>query len=212
MLTELNEMLNRRKQGPRQSPQRVETSEIGGHQTDTSKGCRKILSKKSFRMKKVYEATELGRFFVTGSSDADNMPTRFYCRVCRKNNSVLTHGYHEVLRYFQGSRHFASDPRLRLQTPGWHVLDFHGNPLSEFELERKRGKIMNGAFVVPDCEHPFAEDLITVGAGNVDPQLPFLTKVSFLVDALRMGGSYELVEKLWAQFALTARPVNTEVA
>ena len=27
-----------------------------------------------------------------------------------------------------------------------------------------------------------------------------------------MGGSYELVEKLWAKFVLTAGPVNTEVA
>ena len=27
-----------------------------------------------------------------------------------------------------------------------------------------------------------------------------------------MGGSYELIEKLWAQFVLTGGPVNTEVA
>ena len=47
--------------------------------------------------------------------------------------------------------------------------------------------------------------------GVVDPQLPVLTIVSCLVDALRMGGSYELAEKLWAQFVLTAVPVNTEV-
>ena len=49
-------------------------------------------------------------------------------------------------------------------------------------------------------------------AGVVDPQLPVLTKVSSLVDALKMGGSYELIEMLWAQFVLTAGPVNTEVA
>ena len=27
-----------------------------------------------------------------------------------------------------------------------------------------------------------------------------------------MGGSYELIEKLWAQFVLTAGPISTEVA
>ena len=43
-------------------------------------------------MKKVYAATELGRFFVTGPSDAANMPSHFYCRLCRKNVSVLTMG------------------------------------------------------------------------------------------------------------------------
>ena len=126
--------------------------------------------------------------------------------------SVLTYGHHEVLRYFQGSRHFARDQRLRPETPGWRVLDFHGNPLSEDELECQREKIRKGPLVVRDREHLFAEDLITDEAGVVDPQLPVLTKVSSLVDALKMGGSYGLVEKLWAQFVLTAGPVNTEIA
>ena len=149
---------------------------------------------------------------MTGASDAANMPSHFYCRVCRKNVSVLTHGHHEVLRQFQGSPHFARDQRLRLETPGWRVLDFHGNTLSEDELERQREKITTGLLVVRDREPPFAEELITDEAGVVDPQLPVLTKVSCLVDALKMGGSYGLIDKLWAQFVLTAGPVNTEVA
>ena len=149
---------------------------------------------------------------MTRLSDAANMPSHFYCRVRRKNVSLLTHGHHEMLRHFQGSRRFACDQRLRLETPGWRVLDFHGNPLSEDELKRQRGKINKGLLVVRDSEHPFAEDSITDGAGVVGRQLPVLTKVSCLVDALRMGGSYELVGKLWAQFMLTVGPVNTEVA
>ena len=117
-----------------------------------------------------------------------------------------------MLRHFQGSRHFARDQRLRLETTGWRMLDFHGDPLSEDELERQREEIRKGPLVVRDCEHPFAEDLITDEAGVVDPQLTVLTKVSCSVDVLRMGGSYELIEKLWAHFLLTARPVNSEVA
>ena len=128
LLTELNEVLDRLKQGPSQSPQWVETSDTSRDETDTSEGLWQILSKKTFRMKKVYAATELVRFFVTGPSDAANMPSHFYCRVLRKNVSVLTHGHHEVLRHFQGSRHFALDQRLHLETPGWGVLEFHGNP------------------------------------------------------------------------------------
>ena len=161
-------------------------------------------------MIKVYAATELGRFFVTRPLDAANMPSHFYCRLCRENVSVLTHGHHEVLRHFQGRRHFACDQRLRLETPGWRVLDFQGNQLTEDELERQREKIQKD-LVVRDREHPFAEDLISEEAGVVDPQLPVLTKVSYLVDALKMGGSYGLIEKLWAQFALVAGPVNREV-
>ena len=74
------------------------------------------------------------------------------------------------------------------------------------------GKITKGPLAVRDREHTFAEDLITDGAGVVDPQLPVLPEVSGLVDALRMGGSYELIEKLWEMFALTVGPVNIEVA
>ena len=96
------------------------------------------MSKKTFRMQKVYAATELGGFFVTGPSDAANMPSHFSCRVCQKNVSVLTHGDHELLRHFQGSRHFALDQRLRLETPGLRVLGFHGKFLNEDELERQR--------------------------------------------------------------------------
>ena len=126
--------------------------------------------------------------------------------------SVLTHGHHEVLRHFQGRRHFARDQRLRLETPGWRVLDFQGNPLTKDELERQRENIQKGPLVVRDREYSFAEDLISDEAGVIDPQLPVLMKVSCLVDALKMGGSYELIEKLWAQFMLTAGPVNCEVA
>ena len=80
------------------------------------------------------------------------------------------------------------------------------------ELEWQREKIQKGPLVVRDREHPFAEDLISDDAGVVDPQLPVLTKLSCLVEALKMGGSYGLIEKLWAQFVLTAGPVNREVA
>ena len=208
LLAELNEVLDRLRQGPSQSPQRVETSDTSGDETNANQGRRKVLSKKTFRMKKVYAATELGRFFVTGPSDAAYMPSHFYCRLCWKKVSVLTHEHHEMFKHFRGRRHFARDQRLRLETPGWRVLDFQGNPLSEDELERQREKIQKGSLVVRDREHPFAEDLITDEAGVIDPQLPVLARVSCLVDAMNMGGIYGLVEKLWAQFVLTPEPVN----
>ena len=212
LLVELNEVLDRLRQGPSQSPQRVETSDTSGDETDASQGRRKVLSKKTYRMEEVYAATELGRFFMTGPLDAANMPSHFYCQLCRKNVSVLIHGHHEVLRHFQGRRHFARDQRLRLGTPGWRVLDFQRNPLTEEEPERQREKIQKVPLVVRDREHPFAEDLISDEAGVIDPQLPVLTKVSCLVDGLKMGGSYGLIEKLWAQFVLTVWPVKREVA
>ena len=44
MLTELNEVLDRLKQGPSQIPLSIETSHTSGDETDSSERCRKILS------------------------------------------------------------------------------------------------------------------------------------------------------------------------
>ena len=103
-------------------------------------------------------ANEVGQFFVTGATDAAGKPSHFCCRVCRKDVSALTHGPHEILRHYQGVKHFAHDQRLTLETPGWRVLDFEGNPLSESELERRKEHILRGPLVVRVCEYPFAGD------------------------------------------------------
>ena len=64
--------------------------------------------------------------------------------------SVLTHGHHETLRHFQDSKHFPRDQRLRLETPGWEVIDYEGNIMSPAEVERQREKIMRALLVVRD--------------------------------------------------------------
>ena len=92
------------------------------------------------------------------------------------------------------------DQRLRLEKTEWRVLDFSGNPLPDEEVERQRARIMRTPLVRRDREYPFCEDLITVDAGLVDPQLPILAKVSFLLEVQQLGGSQKLVEELWAQF------------
>ena len=114
------------------------------------------ISKRTFKMKKVWGTNEVGRFFVTGATDAAGKPSHFYCRFCRKDVSVLAHGPHEILRHYQWVKQFARDQRLRLETPGCRVLDFEGNPLSESELERRRENIPRGPLVVRDREYPFA--------------------------------------------------------
>ena len=122
-------------------------------------------------------ADEVGRFFVTGATDAAGKPSHFYCRICRKDVSVLIHGPREVLRHFRGVKHFARDQRLRLETPRWRVLDFEGNPLTESELERRRESIHRGPLVIRDREYPFAEDLIVDDSGAPDAKLPVHAKV-----------------------------------
>ena len=162
-------------------------------------------------MKKMWGADEVGRFFVSGATDTAGKPSHFYCRICRKNVLMLTHGPHEVLRHFQGVKHFARDQRLSLETLGWRVLHFEGNPLSETELGRQRERPLRGPSVIRDREYPFAEDLIVDEFGAPDATLPVFAEVSSLIEVLRLGGPYELVYQLWSQFTLTASRMNIDV-
>jgi len=98
-----------------------------------------------------------------------------------------------------------------LETPGWEVLDYEGNAMSPAEVERQRERIMRAPLVVRDREYPFSEDVIVDETGAVDPNLGVMAKVSSLIEVLRLGGSYELVYQLWAQFTLSATRVNVDV-
>ena len=214
LFAELDEVLDKLNQGPSVSQQQqrtTDTMDTNGGETDTSQPRRRVRSKRTFKMKKSNATSDLACFFVTGPTNASTKLSEFYCRLGRKDVSVPTHGSSEVLRHFQGIRHFARDQRLRLETPGWRVLGFDGKPLTEDELERQREKFLRAPFVVRDREYPYREDLIPDASRNTDPQLPVLAKVSSLVDVLQLGGSYELVERLWERFVLTASRVNVSV-
>ena len=208
-------MLDNLNQGPSVSHQQQRLPDItdtSGEETDVEQPRRRVRSRRTFKMKMGYAVGELAQFFVNGPTDAVNKLSEFYSRVCWKDVSVLTHGGYEIIRHFKGYRHFARDQRLRLETPGWQVLDFDGNLLLEDELGTQRETIMLAPLVVRDREYPFRKNPIPVASGNVDPQLPMLAEVSCLIDALQLGGSYELVEKLWERFVLTASRINVTVA
>ena len=128
-----------------------------------------------------------------------------------QNLSQGRHGHHEIVRHFQGSKHFPRDQRLRLETPGWEVLDYEVTVMSPAAVERQRERIMKAPLVVRDREYPFSEDVIVDETGAVDPNLGVMAKVSFFIEVLRLGGSYELVYRLWAQFTLSAVRVNVDI-
>ena len=139
------------------SPHVADISDSSADESDASHSRRRVRSKGTFKMKKVCRAKEVGQFFVTGVTNAAGKPNLFYCRICRKDVSVLTNGPHEIFRHYQGVKQFARDQRLRLETPGWRVLDFEGNPVSETELERRKEHILRGPLVVQDREYHFAK-------------------------------------------------------
>ena len=213
MSTELDAVLQHLGQSAaRPGPHVADASDSSADESEASHSRRRVRSKRTFKMKKLWGANEVGQFFVTGATDAAGKPSHFYCRICRKDVSVLTHGPHESLRHYQGVKHFARDQRLRLETPGWRVLDFEGNPLSESELMWRKEHILRGPLVVRHREYPFAEDLFVDESGALDAKLRVVANVSSLTEILRLGGPYELVNQLWSQFTLTASRVNIDVA
>ena len=215
LFTGLDDVLRRLEQVERRPfrvlPRLGDTTDTSGDESDAAEPRRRLRSKKTFKMKRAWGTSDVGRFFVTGPTDFATKPSHFSCRICRKDVSVLTHGHHEILWHFQGSKHFPRYQRLRLETPGWEVLDYEGNVMSPAEVERQREKIMRAPLVVRDREYPFSEYVIVDETGAVDPNLGVMAKVSSLIEVLHLGGSYELVYRLWAQFTLSAVRVNVDV-
>ena len=215
MFTGLDDNLGRLEQVEqrlsRALPRLGDTTDTSGDESDIGEPRRRLGSKKTYKMKKAWGMSDVERFFVTGSTDVATKPSHFYFRICRKDVSVLTHGHHEFLRHFQGSKQFPGDQRLKLETPGWEVLDYEGNIMSPAEVERQREKIMRAPLVVRDRKYPFSEDVNVDETGAVDPNLGVMAKVSSVIEVLRLGGSYELVYRLWAQFTLSAVRVNVDV-
>ena len=124
---------------------------------------------------------------------------------------MLTHGHLKISRHFQGSKHFSRDQRLRLETPGWELLDYEGNAMSSAKVQRQWEQIMRAPLVLRDREYPFSGDVIVGETGAVDTNFGIMAKVSTLNEVLSRGGNYELVYQRWAQFTLSAVRVNVDV-
>ena len=127
-MKELDAILQRLGQGVSPfGPHVVDTSDTSADDSQGSYPRRRVRSKRTYKRKNLWGADEVGQFVVTGATDAAGKPSHFYCRICRKDVLVLTKGVHEVLRHFQGVKHFARDHRLRLETHEKRVLDFEWN-------------------------------------------------------------------------------------
>ena len=74
-----------------------DTSDTSVIESDMGETRRRMRSKKTLKNEKSVGTNDVGQFFVTGPTDIATKPSHFYCRICRKDVSVLTHGHNEVL-------------------------------------------------------------------------------------------------------------------
>ena len=84
-----------------QPPARVLMKQLGARSDGGSGG-------KAYKMKKSYAAHDLGRFFVTGPTDASGKLRHFFCTICRKVGLVRTHGPYKILQFFSDGSSFHS--------------------------------------------------------------------------------------------------------
>ena len=89
----------------------------------------------------------------------------------------MTHGMHEILRLYQGTKNFPRGQLLRLETPGWRVLEFEGKTMRRENVERQRELILRAPQVVSDREFSFSEDLFLDSSCSVDVIFPAVAKV-----------------------------------
>ena len=110
----LNDILSRLEQ-VEQRPSRAvpHLGGTSGNESDMGESPRRLRSKKDIQNEKSLGASDVGQFFVTGPTDVATKPGHFFCRICRKDVPVPTHGHHKNLRHFQGSKHVHRDQRLR---------------------------------------------------------------------------------------------------
>ena len=55
-----------------------------------------VTLQETYKLKKAWGTSDVCRFFVTGPADVATKPSYFYCRICRQDVSVLTHGHHKI--------------------------------------------------------------------------------------------------------------------
>ena len=85
IMSVVNEVQDRINQGASHSrPRLLETSDASSDESDTGKGYRKFLPEKTFKIKKVYAASWLRMFFVTGPTDAANNSSHFFSGLSKK--------------------------------------------------------------------------------------------------------------------------------
>ena len=79
LFTELDAVLQQLGQSAaRPGPHVADTSDLSADESEASHSRRRVQSKRTFKMKKVWGANEVGQFFVNGATDAAGKPSHFY--------------------------------------------------------------------------------------------------------------------------------------
>ena len=132
--------------------------------------------------------------FVTGAKRGD--AKFFYCRICKRDVKMRSHGAAEFVRHFGPKGHWAADVTYRVHME----LAVYNKLMEPMELSAtQEAEYRARPFVDLGPDFPFPEDLLPKHA-RADSKVPFMTFVSGFCDLLRSGGDFSLLRRLWGYF------------
>ena len=132
--------------------------------------------------------------FVTGSQRGS--AEFFFCRVCKRDVKMGSHGSSEFVHHFESKKHWEQDVVYRLHM-GLPIYNKLKEPMTL--SSRQEEEFRSRPFVDWGPEFPFPGDLLPKHS-RVGSKVPFMTLVSCFCDWLRSGGDFSLVRRLWGSF------------
>ena len=183
----------------------VETTDSSDNETEGSERHRRVHSNCTYKTMKVWGVDAVRHLFVTRTTQSFlqlNLQKRYV------SVDTWVPRFSATLSWLET---FLQGQHLRLESPGWRIIDYEGNPMTEEEVEQQRQRVLRASQVVRDREYTSAEDIIVDIFGAVDVSIPVVAELSGLVEALLLEESYELVHQLWSQFTLVFGQINVDV-
>ena len=151
-------------------------------------------SKRNLLNRRMLSAHESFKDFVTGAKSGSD--ERFFCRICKRDVTIRTHGVSEIIRHFGSVGHWRRDVtyRVHMDMPVYNKL-LEPITLTETQLAENRAR----PFEDLGGEFPYPEDLVAKHA-HPGSKVPLMTLVSCVCELLRRGGDFFLLRHLWGHF------------
>ena len=153
-------------------------------------------SKRNLLNRRMLSAHESFKDFVTGAKSGSD--ERFFCRICKRDVTIRTHGVSEIIRHFGSVGHWRRDVtyRVHMGMPVYNKL-LEPMTLTETQLAEYRAR----PFEDLGGEFPYPEDLVAKHA-HPGSKVPLMTLVSCVCELLRRGGGgdFFLLRHLWGHF------------
>ena len=186
-------------------PRLGDTCGARGDESDMGEPRRQLRSRKTYKMKNVWGASGVGQFLVTGPTDVATKPSHFFCRICRKDVSP------RIFVALPGEQRISPRPTSEVGDARLGSAGLSGECPESSRSRAPAGEDSEGSFWRERQGVPIFWRRRCWRDWCSGPESWVDGEGSSLIEVLRLGGSYELVYQLWAQFTLSAVRLNVDV-